>query len=340
MRLDRPVTAARSVPWRLVGKTDAGAAGEVELATGALVFPAGRESAPLPLPALGAGGDGFAFLALVLGAGDDVEVTGHATATWFDAAFPEPPAPPAATVLFARSTAGWSYLAQGSAPPAGWTEPGFDAAGWTGATAPFHTAESSVGGTAVPGNASNGNLPHNTVYFRRAFTVADPADFATLTVHCMRDDGVIVRINGQEVKRDNMPAGAATHNTAASSTINGSAESVWHAWTGLSAAPLVAGTNVLSVEVHQASISGSPPLTDSSDMRLNLELLGQPAGPPAPVNWAVTPLDGGLHVLWDDAAAVLEMSADLEGSWQPVPGAASPVVLRPEAERMFFRLRR
>ncbi len=186
VRLDRPVTLERSVPWRLLGKADASAVGEVELATGVLVFPAGRESAPLVLPQLGAGADAHAFLALVLTGGEGVEITGHAAATWFDAGFPEPPPPPAATTLVARSTAGWKYLAQGSAAPADWPAPGFDDTGWTSATAPFHTAESSVGGTAVPGNASNGNLPHNTVYFRRAFTVDDPAPFATLTVQCMR----------------------------------------------------------------------------------------------------------------------------------------------------------
>src|SRR5262249_30808929 len=67
-------------------------------------------------------------------------------------------------------------------------------------------------------------------------------------------DGAVVYLNGYEVRRVRMPAGAVTYGTAASGTNS----PVGHADVlGISGGPLVIGDNVLEVETHQAPSSSS-----------------------------------------------------------------------------------
>ena len=92
---------------------------------------------------------------------------------------------------------------------------------------------------------------------------------------------------------------------------------------------LVAGDNILAVELHQTSVT-------SSDLLLDCELLA---------TWAM-PLElemdsaGARPVLyWFDAAALLEDSTDLV-NWAPVPAARSPFPFEFDAPARFFRLRK
>jgi|GEM_PF-2686271 len=101
-------------------------------------------------------------------------------------------------------------------------------------------------------------------YFRHAFPVEDPALFGPLRIDTQIDDGAVVYLNGVEVFRTNLPAGAINASTLALATINGAAETNWLRAT-LEAQSLVAGTNLLAVEVHQAT-------TNSSDLGFDLEL--------------------------------------------------------------------
>jgi hypothetical protein len=116
-------------------------------------------------------------------------------------------------------------------------------------------------GVCSPGNGQSNN--YITTYFRKSFTVSDPSRFSSLTLRLHRDDGAVVYLNGTELVRSNMPAGTITHTTLASSAVEG-------AWladiTGLSNS-LQTGTNVLAVEIHQASAG-------SSDVSFDLELIG------------------------------------------------------------------
>lgn len=89
-----------------------------------------------------------------------------------------------------------------------------------------------------------------TYYFRTHFTVAqDPAQLL-LTATAYLDDGAVIYLNGTEVARVRMPAGAVTAATRASSIAfpEGLASQL-----NLSSASLVQGDNVLAVEVHQNS---------------------------------------------------------------------------------------
>jgi hypothetical protein len=88
----------------------------------------------------------------------------------------------------------------------------------------------------------------------------------------LRDDGVVVYLNGVEAYRNNMPTGAIGYTTRASSFIGGADETAWLTVL-LNPALLVAGTNVIAVEIHQDSPS-------SSDISFDMELTAT-ANPPA-----------------------------------------------------------
>jgi hypothetical protein len=82
-----------------------------------------------------------------------------------------------------------------------------------------------------------------------------------------RDDGAVVYLNGTEVFRSNLPAGAVDSSTLASVAVGGADEATFHHVT-LDPAILVSGTNAIAVELHQATV-------DSSDLGVDLELSGE-----------------------------------------------------------------
>ena len=82
-----------------------------------------------------------------------------------------------------------------------------------------------------------------------------------------RDDGIVVYLNGNEVYRNNMPSGAITSTTLASSSAANDGNTVIQ--TNISATSLVSGTNVLAVEIHQHQFSNLDP-----DINFDLELSG------------------------------------------------------------------
>ena len=175
-----------------------------------------------------------------------------------------PPSPGATNVqpIVQQSTlvaqgAAWRYLDTGVAPPADWTDASFDASLWSEGPAPLGY------GDPVATEVSFGPDPaakHITTWFRHAFSV----DAATLTASLRVDDGALVRLNGQEIVRANLPAGVIAPDTPASTTVSGAGE-LAYADTVLPAVALVEGTNVLAVEVHQV-------VGNSSDLVLDVGL--------------------------------------------------------------------
>ncbi|MFM7061411.1 MAG: fibrinogen-like YCDxxxxGGGW domain-containing protein [Actinomycetes bacterium] len=137
----------------------------------------------------------------------------------------------------------WSFRADGTTPE-GWNQPGFDATSW--ASGPSQLGWGGRGElTPVP----SGQI---TQYFVRHIQVTNPAQYAALTLSVKRDDGIAVSVNGIEAYRDNLPAGpltASTFPTAPTTAADGVA------WRSAIISPnlLVAGDNVIAVEVHQNS---------------------------------------------------------------------------------------
>jgi hypothetical protein len=170
--------------------------------------------------------------------------------------------------VLVATNAVWKYLDNGTDQGATWRGSGFDDASWNAGPAPLGYGDPWIFTTVSYG--PNASAKYITTYFRRSFVVAEPAAYSALRLRLNRDDGAVVYINGVEARRDLMPAGAIAYDTLATQAVGGSDESAYFA-SALSPSLLLAGTNVLAVEVHQARGT-------SSDLSFALELSGSPVG--------------------------------------------------------------
>ena len=155
----------------------------------------------------------------------------------------------------------WKYLDKGINAGTAWRAAGFDDSAWASGPAKLGYGEGDEG--TVVSFGPNAGAKYITTYFRRAFQAGNPAGFTGLNLRVRRDDGIVVYLNGTEVYRDNMPAGAVSYTTLAPVAAPDDG-AVWQSAT-LAVSPLVAGTNLLAVEVHQSAAS-------SSDLSFDLEL--------------------------------------------------------------------
>ena len=173
----------------------------------------------------------------------------------------DPPPTGVALVSFGES---WRYLDEGTAPAASWrARTGFDDSGW--AQGPGRLGYGGDGEATVVGYGSQTSARHITTWLRKKFVVGDRSGWEALRLRLVRDDGVVVSLNGTEVFRSNLPDGVVTPTTLATTDIAGAAEAaVVEARLPLEL--LVAGENVLAVELHQAGPA-------SSDLGFDLELI-------------------------------------------------------------------
>ena len=154
----------------------------------------------------------------------------------------------------------WKYLDTGGDPGAGWMFLAFDDSAWSTGTAELGYGDGDE--TTIVSYGPNASAKYATTHFRHRFVVADPTRLSNLRLRVLADDGAIVYLNGAETARIRMPTGAVGYGDYTGlSASDYSFESVT-----LSAADLLAGTNVIAVEVHQAS-------ANSSDLSFNAELL-------------------------------------------------------------------
>lgn len=200
----------------------------------------------------------------------------------------------AVDILVDFEATGWRYLdngvgqspsnivaGHGSYNSSDWKHPDFADAGWgTGQAMLGGDMASDISGetlnTIVDIGPSGARYP--SVYFRKSFTVADAADYTTLTASVKRDDGAIVYLNGRELGRTNMDGGTVLSTGFASSGMSGSNESAINPIVyQLNPGDLVNGTNILAVEVHQSS-------TGSGDLGIDVQVsASKPVGEPMPV---------------------------------------------------------
>jgi len=153
----------------------------------------------------------------------------------------------------------WKYLDDGSDQGTAWFAAAFDDSSWSNGVAQLGYGDGDEATVVRFGPNTNDKYP--TTYFRRAFNVADPSRVQGLILSVLRDDGAVVYLNGQEVYRLTMPEGPIGYRTYATSASEYTFES-----TNPPPSLLVAGNNVIAVEVHQGN-------ANSSDMSFELELL-------------------------------------------------------------------
>lgn len=160
----------------------------------------------------------------------------------------------AQTTIFPKGSS-WSYDDSNQTPPSLWNSTTFNASTWAVGNAPLGY------GDPVTTTINNGL---SAAYFVKDFTLNLAELSNTLELGVMRDDGIIVYLNGVEVVRDNMPPGAISHGTFSSTTIEGAAESVYNVFT-IPKTKFVQGNNRISIELHNRSIG-------SSDLRIDAYL--------------------------------------------------------------------
>src|SRR6266540_19877 len=129
--------------------------------------------------------------------------------------------PPLGTALISFGDI-WNYMDEGVDLGTAWTTPGYNDHGW-----PSGPARLGYGGDGELTSVSFGRNPsarHVTTYFRKTFSVANPAAFSGLFLQLVRDDGAVVYLNGVEVYRDNLQEGLVSWNSLATATVDGPLE--------------------------------------------------------------------------------------------------------------------
>jgi hypothetical protein len=163
--------------------------------------------------------------------------------------------PPSGSAALIAPDAVWAYLDDGSDQGSAWTALDFDDAAWTRGVGEFGYGDGDE--RTVVGYGPSASRKYPATYFRHRFSAAGTPDELMLTLRI--DDGAVVHINGVEAHRFNMPSTGVDHQTRALDAIWGSAERLDRAIT-LDPALIVAGSNVLTVQVHQDT-SGSSDVT-------------------------------------------------------------------------------
>jgi hypothetical protein len=235
----------------------------------------------------------------------------------------DPPSP--AELLIARGSV-WKYRDDAQDLGQGWTVPAHADAGWPQGPGPLGYGDGPEG-TLLRASDSGPEPRPLTYYFRSHFVVADPNAIGRLDFAVRRDDGVVVHLNGSPLFRMNMPDLAEIkYATLASGSVT---DETTYFPTNLPSPLLVAGTNVLAVELHQSSQT-------SGDAHFDLELKALPAPAPVRLEWVVWGREG--YLMWNEESAVLKESASVFGPWLPVPMAARPYRLPEDGPTRFYRL--
>ncbi len=159
----------------------------------------------------------------------------------------------------------WKYLDDGSNQGTAWTAPAFNDASW--ASGPAQLGYGDGDEATVVSFGPNPSNKYVTTYFRCSFTATNPGQYLNLALSILRDDGAIVYLNGVEVARANMSAGAFHYQTLAPHAIDSEGEDLFKL-IPVSPSLLVTGSNCLAVEIHQSSVT-------SSDISFDLELVGE-----------------------------------------------------------------
>jgi hypothetical protein len=238
----------------------------------------------------------------------------------------------------------WKYLDDGSNQGSNWVTLRFDDSSWPSGPAELGYGDAANGrpeATVVRSNRTDATRIIST-YFRRSFNVTNaPAYSSNLTLRVLRDDGVLVYLNGVEVFRNNLPSGAVTFSDFATATVTGAAETTF-LFTNLNPALLLEGANIVAAEIHDANDT-------ENDISFDLEVIGSGSLENVPVYLHALPITNGLFTLWFNAVAgqgyIIDASPTLQ-AWNPVK-TNTAVTTRidyieavPFAGSKFYRVRR
>ncbi len=194
---------------------------------------------------------------------------------------------------------------------ANWKHPAFDdsAAVWKSGDAELGAGDTADGRperTLINIGPAGSRYP--VLYFRRTFVVTDPAQYDTLLLDALIDDGAIFYINGREAGRLNMPAGEIGH---AYSGLNASNEDAFQPVTSAALLPslLVPGVNQFAVQVHNVSDTSSD-LSFDVRLRATRSVFSSPVLlPPGEVTVRARAYDGAQWSALSDVTFLVDAEA-------------------------------
>jgi len=141
----------------------------------------------------------------------------------------------------------WPGTAEPSWPVTAWRQADFDDSGWAEGRSGFSR-------TADEATHLRYDVSYRSVYFRRRFTVADPASVKWLVLRIDYDDGFVAYLNGTEIARAGLSGDPVPFDAYATDHPRGNTVEL-----DVSQARelLVPGTNVLAIQLHASASSPS-----------------------------------------------------------------------------------
>ena len=152
----------------------------------------------------------------------------------------------------------WKYWDNNGMPAANWFTANYQDNNWKTGQAPLGYGNPIIKTNIGFGTNSNNKFP--TAYFRKTINIEKPSEISNVILTVFVDDGAAAYVNGTEVGRFNLPAGALTFNTFSNTFNNGE-----YASYAVPANLLKQGENLIAVEVHQVNAT-------SSDFIFNLQI--------------------------------------------------------------------
>jgi hypothetical protein len=233
--------------------------------------------------------------------------------------------------------AAWRYLDGGADPGPDWHATNTDTSAWKTGLAQFGFGDGDEATWVDWRNPTNGQV-FPAYYFLHAFTVPDPLAHSNLVMRLQRDDGAIVHLNGEELFRDNMPAGPVNPLTYAlqADPYDGL---LWIPY-WLAPGRLQPGFNLFAVEIHNCC-------PQNEDISFDFALIADVPEQPA---LAIQRAGANALVSWPRAFAGFRLEsaptpAAGGAAWQRVTNGlgASPTSFlhtnRMDAGQQFFRLK-
>ncbi len=174
----------------------------------------------------------------------------------------------------------------------GWQAPDFDHSAWPTKTAPI--------GYGKDGWLSDRSLTaknsHTVVYFRKVFTVDDPAKYPHAHLTANYDDGIIAYLNGEEIGRSSSMTGRKAN---PNSHEGGRYETI----AKIQSAKLRKGKNVLAIELHNRNMGSSDMGLDASIVVAPTAQASQKTSQPGAsqhnkIITRITPLKGSTPAQW------------------------------------------
>jgi len=144
----------------------------------------------------------------------------------------------------------WKYFDGNALPATNWNTSAYSDASW--ASGLTQLGYGGKGETTVIGYGGNASAKNPTAYFRKTVTIDNLDNKSNFSITLFVDDGAVAYVNGQEVGRYLLPAGAITFNTYTTLANNG-VQVTFSVPKNL----LKEGANLLAVEVHQTAPTSS-----------------------------------------------------------------------------------